>query len=409
MAQKYKTNAYAIFVRESTRRMGITGNISRWFSRLGDKWKELPENEKQNYRDKAKHINEDLTDNQGHSRSQSTESFPRHGDVKYSTAKSEPDKTRSDTKQDLKRTLENDESHLEQVKKPRIGIPGYKKQEGKNSLFEARTYFDQQLFDMYKTCEDIVTSRPNYIDLPLFTISINTLCKYRKGEEVFFIPIEVAIYGYSIKNGTLGKPYHVMIDAGKPPQNYLNAALDHAANHKITFPPTNMYPKEARNDYKRIYSEMLDYVRTGERTVLIAQARDYMQVKKCLEWLHNKASEDGSRLPTANTWTILPVIEFVASMHDNVTKGLLHSATPKLANRYLMKTLVDSSTHEYNTAFMCPYHEKEENQTRWCAKTCATKAIVSLEEVLEEIYRLYKQAEMIALEPSEERLAIAEH
>lgn len=311
---------------------------------------------------------------------------------------------------DLKRKIKiDDESDIQHrdVKIPKLGIPGWKKKIGKLTDHEARSYFDQQLFDMYKTCEEIILSRRCCLDIPLFAISVNTLCKYKKDGEVFFIPIEIAIYGYSIKNGTLGKPYHVLIDAGRPPSNHLNAARDHAVNHKIKFPPTGIYPKEARSDYKNIYSELLDYVKLGERTVLISKARDHNQVKKCLEWLHAKATDYGTRLPSVNTWTILPVIEFVAAMHDNVHQNLLHFKSPKLANRYLMKTIVDSCTIEYNTVFMCSYHEQEENQTQWCAKTCATKTIVSLETVLEEIYKHYKLAtEPVALPATEERLAI---
>lgn len=387
-----KPNAYSLFVRDIAKqreRNGQRTNYNALFSELGSTWSKMSDNEKQRYKDRAKNANynssyfDDTPSNLNNMASNLQDKKP---------LKSEPN-SNLDSRPDLKRKEPADEEEPIKLKKPKLGVPGWKREQGKTTYSEARTYFDQQLYDMYQHCAQIIKSRPEFVKIPFYAISINTLCKHKKDNQNFFIPIEIGIYAYSINKGRVGDPYHVLIDAGEPPKGYFNAAADHALKtHKISFPPRNRYPKGARLDYKAIYNEVLKYIEPGERTVLISQARDYNQVVKCLEWLHSKATEDGSKLPRVSTWTILPVIEFVACMHDNIYQGLLRHPTPKFANRYYMKTLVESCTLDYNSTHMCYYHEKEENQTQWCARSCATKTLLSLEPIFEEIYELYKIA-----------------
>lgn len=391
-----KMNAYSIFVNDvfhERLRSGQAADKPALFQQLGDQWKNMPEEEKQVYKDRAKN---------GNIKPKSTnigleEKKPVVGQV-------------SAVAVSLKRPHEDS---LEEVrdKKPKPGIPNWHRIKHLN-VDTSIQYCDIELYNMQKKCESIIKASPNEITTrPIYTISVNVMCKQvlKETKEEIYIPIELSIYAYSVEKGERGS-YHVLIDAGEVPTGYRNATKDHAVNHKITIPgfdPTKGYPAEARSDYKRIYKEMLDFTQDGQRVVLIHEYRDHNQVRGSIDWLHKKAEAEGARYPSSKSWTILRIADFIATMHNSIY--LTINDEPVFALRYYINHLISSSSSmDYNDNIMCDYHKKEENTTKHCAKSCAMRTISSIGAVLEDIFKLHRhcmniksQSETPSLPPSQ--------
>lgn len=293
-------------------------------------------------------------------------------------------------------------------KKPRPGIPNWHKTKHLN-IDTSIKYCDIELYNMQKKCETIVeASRDEIVTKPIYTISVNVMCKQvlKDTKEDIYIPIELSIYAYSIEKGEKGS-YHVLIDAGEIPTGYKNATKDHAEYHKITIPgldPAKGYPEAARSDYKKIYKEMLDFVQDGQRVVLIHEYRDYQQIEKSIDWLHKKALAEGARYPGCKSWTILRLADFITTMHNSIYSSI--GSEPVFALKYYINHLLSSSSSlDYNDTFMCDYHKKEENTTKFCAKSRAAILIFSIEgKVLDDIYKLHKFSMKKKSEPELPRL-----
>lgn len=403
-----KPNAYSIFVRDEHRRRERNGecvNYQSLFKELDSKWRGLPEEMRQRYKDRAKNGGGPPGPNFFKKTSTSSqESVPavEGGNVKKDEWPNDGPSTRqydAKPRQGLKREADMDgyddeRERLAKKAKSGFAVPNWKNIVNSGQP-DADRYADYHLVKIRNSCESIVNTRASrIISMPICTFSANVLCKHRKDDKDVFIPIEIGMYCYSIEEGALGKPFHVLIDAGPVPMGYQNASRDHSmANHKICFQNNkSVYPMEARSDYYKIYKEMIKYTKKGERTILISDERDLAQAQGCIEWLFEKASEFESGLQKPSTWTIMPLIEYVAASHNFVYQKMLHHPKPQFALHYFLKVMRESSNWDYDESLMCTFHKRESNQSKWCAQNCAIRSIKCMERILEGIYRLYKVA-----------------
>lgn len=411
-----KPNAYSLFVRDEFRRRQKAGeqvNFGSLFKQCDPQWRNLPEDVRQKYKDRAKSggdstpsFSQSPVSAQTGSTASPMAAINTTNNVKINSsptkfninAKPNDDvKPVIKTEQGVKRNLELETLKMEQErdnKRAKLGyaVPNWKNI--KNSTHpDADRYLDYHLVKIRNNCESIVSSRgQRIITIPIYTFSVNVLCKYKKDEKDIFIPIEFGIYCYSIEEGAIGKPYHVLIDAGPVPTGCYNISKDHANNHKICFNSNGGYPTQARNDYKKIYREMVKYTKAGERTILIADERDLAQVQGSIEWLYEKASAFDKDVPKPSTWTIMPLVEYVALSSNFINMHVLHRPKPFFTLHYYLKMMLEQSIWDYDDTLMCPYHVPEKNQTKWCAKSCAVRAIRCIETHLEAIYKMYKVA-----------------
>jgi len=394
MANKQKPNAYSAFVKHVARQRQGRGeqvNFAALFKELDSEWRSMSDEEKQRFKDRASYQREyeDRAQVESLNNQTANDTLPlRNGDQRMIC-------DAAGTELVAKRPHEDDSmsSSGPLVKKLRPGIPNWHKIKHLN-LVQPEFYSDMHLLNIRNICQTIIRNRERtLVDMPIYSFSVNVLCKQTIEKEDIFIPLEISIFAYSLKRGKLGEPYHVIIDSGDVPSNCLTKALDHAVNHKIQFPPRGRYPSCARNDYRKIYKEMQDYTRDGEKTILISDAKDLPQVTKSLEWLHKKACEIGGMLPRVSTWTILPVTEYVTSMYNFVNESMLHIRLPTIPLQYWIKVQLDQCSLDYNSSLMCDYHKEEENQTKWCAQSCAMRLINNIEDpVLDDIFKLYQMA-----------------
>lgn len=271
-----------------------------------------------------------------------------------------------------------------------FGVPNWKNI--KHSSTAIRRYKDYEILKTYNYCRDLIRDREKrLLSMPIHTISINVLCKHKK--DASFIPLEIGMFTYKLGKGRSKEPYHVLINAGNLPVGHLSLATEHAKHHKITFPPKDKgYPETARCDYKIIYKEMLDYVKEGERTILIPHIRDMNQIVKSLEWLWDKAAEEGARLPKVSTWTIIPVKEYLLAMHHWVEIEMLKSIKPSFCVNYYLNMLYEADKYQYDDNIRCDYHRIEGYETEWCALSVATRMITNAEKLVDEIFQKYKHA-----------------
>lgn len=279
---------------------------------------------------------------------------------------------------------------------------------------EDRRYKDHGLYKMFNACQNMVRDREKTLaSLPLHAISVNVMCKQKlPNNQVIFIPLEIGISSYSLKGGLSSKVFHAIIDAGELPKGYQTISMEHAAaTHKITIPTTTQrYPQESRNDYAKIYKEIYDYTKPGERTLLVKEYCDMDQVTKSLEWLYEIGVEDGTKLPKPNAFTFFTLKEYVLAMHSLVWQKMVCHPHPKAFLNYFMQTISDSSTFEYDTSLMCDYHRKDEYNTKWCAKSCCLRMLSNLESVLTEINSLYEfanQAKQLKIQDALEQRMLA--
>ena len=297
---------------------------------------------------------------------------------------------------DQQLALIDEETDLErQTKKAKLGfaVPNWKNIT-KSTQPEADRYAQYHMVEVRSKCEALVTARERrLLTMPMYTISTNVLCRHSKNGKDTYVPIEIGIYSYSIEKGELGRPYNVIIDSGAIPVGSVNQTRDHTeATHQITNPSKGRYPPEARKDYLNIYKELLKYTKGGERTVLVPDERDIDQVKGCLGWLYEKASFIDDSVAKISTWNILPMVEYVAAAYNFVVERMLHSDRPLFTIHYIIKLKLENSTWDYYEDFMCSYHRGLENQTKWCAKSCATRAIKAVEKTLNDLYEAYNRA-----------------
>lgn len=240
-------------------------------------------------------------------------------------------------------------------------------------------------FMLKKKANDLVKARSGrFFTFPLYTISCNILCKHHIKEEKYqWIPIEFGIYPYTLKSGRFKPSYKVLIDPGPPPAGSINKSRDHSEKcHKI---PINQYPPEARTDYRDIYKEILEYTRDGEGTLLVADHREREQVVNALEWLHEKGREVDSGLTSTRVFNVLIFNEYLAAMHDVIHYEFLKNTTVRTGLIYDLKLRLDKCGDDWNTAYMCRFHARLKEPTRWCALSCATNLLKKLEDFLGEL------------------------
>lgn len=296
----------------------------------------------------------------------------------------------------LKRPRDNDSprpcgiTHITKRHKP--GIPGWRNHEDQTTWDKAR-YIDIELYNCRKQCETLIASRRDrLITLPIYSFSVNVLCQDKEGE---FLPIELTIYAYSLKDGKFKEPYHVLIDPGTIPNACYNISMDHKESHKISYSFEDEKPSYVRNDYRKIYKEMLDFTKDGERTLLLMDPRHLDQAKGVIEWLYKRASRnDGHKatgIPKPSSWSILPMVDFFVSLNNFARLELLGQSKPDFVLHYRMQVLLDNTLLDHNPSSMCEYHQAEEKQTKYCTRSCALRAISYLEPVLERIYQLLEE------------------
>lgn len=373
---------------------------SALFRELDLLWKSLPEAERNKYKDRAKQP-QGWSNNAGptagsHSNPVSLTSTVEPVASTSTGGGSQLEiETKADSKLDIKRKyceidlFDDEESERRDKRlKPLGGVPNHWKG------VQPERYQDIELVRIREKCEAIIISRANnLISMPMYSFSTNVLC-YKRDTGVY-VPIEIGICAYSVKAGRLGRPYHALIDAGPPLEACVSLASDHADTHKITIPPKDSYPQGARKDYRKIYREIVDYTKAGERTILVWDVREMKQIIGCLEWLYEKASQQPGpgKLPKVSTWTVLPVMEFVANMCNYVHKNMLHNKEPVFIIHYYINMLLEISIYDYEKDLMCDYHKTVE--TKWCAKSCAIRMFLTIERVFEEIYKGF----MLAINP----------
>lgn len=283
------------------------------------------------------------------------------------------------------------------TKRPKLGfgVPNWRNI-SKSSQPDADRYSQYPMLEVRCDCDELVSVRERrLITIPMYAISTNVLCRHTKNEKDIYIPIEIGISCYSIEKGRIGKPYHCFIDAGPIPSGMVNESRDHMqATHKIPNPSKGTYLKAARKDYLNIYKELLKYARGGERTLLVPDAKDMAQVKGCLEWLRDKAYFLDDSIPTlTSSWTILPMVEYLASTVNHVYVRMLNKDR-LLALHYIIKLHQENSTWDYDERIMCEYHRDicSDDPTKWCAQSCAIRAFSTVEGILQDLYRKYQMA-----------------
>lgn len=448
---KNKAQPYQLFVRDEFNKMKRNGEdveFTSLFQKLSPKWASLPEERRNWYKERASQINN------GHSNggppkppqaqptsqppSQTTQAEPKPSTSDFSFRDTtngikmddspnvkptnimfdnidvkpvikEERGIKRELELDIHRTQQEQQQHEQPNKKKKnvqgFGIPNWRNIKNSNSP-DADRYFDYNLLQLREQCESIVKTRADSIlDVPLYTFSCNVLCKYKKdGTEVKYVPLEFGINAFSIRKGRTKDPYHVIIDSGPPPRNYWGDTHDHInSTHKIKVTQSGSYPAEARKDYRAIYRAMEKFVRDGERTILVADTYDLEQVKKSIEWIYEMASSEPPKkgkldapikpLAPPSTWTILPLVDFVAAAYNWVHVQKLKYPLPKFSLHYYLKVRLETSVWDYELDLMCPYHRREENQSKWCARSCAIRVINALMLTFEEIYSNYTKAE----------------
>lgn len=445
---KNKPNGFSLFVKEEHNRRKRAGQVSDFaglFAELGPQWKALSDEVKQRYKERATNYNSEpqqwsnftgpppnQSKSQSHSQTQPTSApafdnqpTPSTSDASFkheTKVKQEPFvySDNEETKPIVKQERGEKRSHQELEvyrppgggqadgedgerpwKKPNFGykVPNFKNLR-KSTNPDADRYFDYELFKKRELCKSIIATRAEKLmTMPIYSFSCNVMCKHKQNPEKKweYVPIEIGIYSYTIENGSVGEPYSVIINSGEPPKNCFNDSNDHAkANHKIGFTRAGGYPREARNDYKKIYREMLKYVKPGERTILVADPKDIQQVELCIEWMYERTGE--SNAPKPSTWSVLPLVEFVTEAYNYVYMKMLQNPQPRFALNYFLKLCLETSQWDYEPIYMCQYHQRLEDQSKWCAQSCAIRSIKAVEAILGEIYSNYQ----LSIKPPEE-------
>lgn len=386
-----KANAYSLFVKEVANRRRSQGqdvNFGNLFKELDEEWRSLPDSEKEKYKKRSKQP--DLG------------RFPRYQDSQSNSHSSDSSLMASNKQSNTLKRPHEDSMEIAtsepQQKKLRPGIPNARNIRG--PLPQHVKYMDFPLIEIRDRCELIMKAREKtLLTTPFYAVSTNVLCKHKNRESEtetdIYVPLEVAIHAYTIKDGTRGETFHALIVAGDVPSGSMTKAIDHATKHKITFPPHNGYgyPPRARVDYKEIYKEMLKYTKEGERILLVNDKLEIPQVRGCLEWLHNQATRDGTKLPKVSVWQIIPAVEFFGAMYNHCLTMLPGTSGSASGIHYFIKMKLEGSFLDYNSAIMCDYHKQEEYSTNWCAQSCAIRMFRNLEgPVFDNIAKLYKRA-----------------
>lgn len=433
-----KANAYSLFVFDTAKRrraQGIPVDQARLFQELDEEWRNLPDHVKDRYKQRANNSSNQSSAAFAERREKAFANPPSAADIKKNIKmesgldKKTSQANASDTKANIveskeelmrgiKRSREEDPSDdKNEFKKPKVrpGIPNWKNIKDKSTI-EPVKYLQKHSYDLRQTCQAILRSRNDKsVKTPFYAFSVNLLCKQKRAGKETFIPLEIGIFAYSIEDGPVGEPYHVIINSGKIPPGCLNISTDHASiSHKISIPnrigETRGYPECARSDIRKIYKEMIDYTKRGERTILIENNYHMAQVKGSLDWIYNKACEEpGVKLAKPSSWTVMPIAEFIAGLTNSIRQDLLGYKTTEFGIHYYLRILLEGSIYDYNHHLMCEFHEIEENRSHWCARSCAQRMIMNLSEALKNINRLlaeYKSRQVEALEPPQEQLAI---
>lgn len=413
-----KPNAYSLFVFDRAARMRRSGDVvnqASLFKDLGPVWKAMSEEEKQYYKDKAKNkethrkntsftnsdqsqpINKDQPEDcKANISQQPTTSWCQSDDddpVPDIKIKPEP----KDTKVAIKRPLDSEDNQVAVPtgKKGRPGLPKNLRKDNDAYEDDRRKYRDHHLFQLRCCCERVVKGRGRDImDMPFYAISANVMCRTRDpiDQQLKYLPLELGIFAYSIREGRLGTPYNALIDAGPAPTHLNCDAEAHSlATHKIPFPPRKSYPPQARSNYKKIYKEIFEFTREGEGIVCVSDPILINQVKGSLDWLYEKAKEAGSKLlEPGSAFTVVPVVELVTCMYNYVYQEILGNPHPKFALHYRCLLEVDCSKFDYNTDMKCQFHKTENFESMYCTMTCAMKTILNLEDIIEEIFKMYE-------------------
>lgn len=409
MAKKW--NAYSLYVENEYRKLVRRGeNVSKpqLYSRLDKSWKSLPEGLRHQYKEQAKRENpfpiiidytkttlDDVTNNNrsGEQMDQSNNSNDRL------TLNPGPSKTSQSTNEQArtefkKRPHEDDEEDDDKVdtrvKKHKPGIPGWFKHEDDEKIESVR-YKDYNLYVLRRRCEELIASRRDtLISKPIYSYSVNVLCQDQQGD---YLPLEISIYSYNLKEGRTCEPYHVLIDPGDIPIGCYNVACDHEPKHHIAYPFGSEHRVSyVRQDYKRIYREMLKFTQDGERTLLLMNPQDLEQAKGSIEWLYKKATQDGSSLPRPTTWSIFLITDFVTALHNFIRQKMLNIVGPRFCLHYELRQLLSKGHLEYQPQYVCEYHKMPEKETVWCTRSVAIRTISNIEEILEQTYQLYQKA-----------------
>lgn len=430
-----KPNAYSLFVRDNFNRLkreGQNPEYSSLFQKLSSQWTSLADAERQKYKDRSKQPGQTWSkDKPAHgSHSNPVSHILLDGTkppISGTTASNLDSPIGAEAKPQIdvkpiisdlverkassKRThdeidWDDDDSELmaQNEKKLKLGIPNH----WRARQDTPERYSDIHLVKIREKCKAIIASRSsNLISVPIYGFSVNVLCFKKNDNEGggIYVPIEIGIFAYSIQSGSVGLPYHCLIDAGPPLEGCVNLACDHAeATHKITIPPKQAYPQKARKDYRRIYREIVEYTKAGERTILVWSAREMKQVVGSLEWLYEKACQQPGpgKIPKVSNWTILPAVEFTATMSNFVHQNMLLNKDSVFVIHYYINMLVDLSEFDYDTNLMCNYHKRVE--TKWCARSCAIRMVLNIERALERIYNGFRTAKSSAFINSRMRL-----
>lgn len=281
--------------------------------------------------------------------------------------------------------------HDSRYKKHKPGIPKFHKDKD-DSKIEILRYKDYHLYQSRVKCEKLIESRADcLLDIPIHAFSVNVLCNGDKG---LFLPLELTIYSYSIKDGQTIQPLHIFIDPGHIPLGRMNFAMDHAGKHKIKYLfNTEHRQSYVRSDYKRIYKDIIKYTQEGERILLIMNESELEQTKGCLQWLYTKATEDGTNLHNfrPETFSIYLVVDFVAAMHNYIRQKVQKMHGPELGLHYKLRTMLERGTLEHHPELVCDYHKKPDKETAWCTRSCAIRTISNLSDFLEQTYQLYNR------------------
>lgn len=409
-----KWNAYSLFVEYKYRELTRNGERvikPHLFQKLNDTWKNLPDFIKDQFKLHAKKdepwplkinynevINVNKYQSSGHVSNEEPLALPPV------PVKSDQDESTSSniesqhTRQGIKRLHEDEDTELiecdTRIKKHKPGIPGWLKDEDEVKL-ETTRYKDYHLYVSRRHCESLIESRSDrLIDMPIYSFSVNVLCQDTKGD---YLPLEMTIYSYSLKDGRTTEPLHIFIDPGDIPIGCQNFAQDHSKKHRICYPfNTEHRESYVRSDYKRIYRDILKYTQDGERTLLLNNEVDLEQAKGTIEWLYKKATEGGAAgIPKPATWSIFLITDFIAAMHNFIRQKRQNLAGPRFALHYKLRAMLERGTLDHHPELICEYHKNPERETAWCTRSCAIRTITNIQDILEETYNLYKREPVI--------------
>lgn len=194
----------------------------------------------------------------------------------------------------------------------------------------------------------------------------NVLCCTDEEE---YIPLEIGIAKYSIKNG-IEDNFHVFIDPGPIPKGYTWVSKDHSDNtHKIPILGFEL----STNKYSKICRDIEDFIGMKNKEIIpvFCLEENMKQNQSCLNWLIKKGN-----------YYNLDKIQYYSLTHLLMElRAYVGSAFP---SKSIASDILSTHAFDYTPNIRCEFHEDLDNP--FCALGCSSRFCFILSDAVCQLY-----------------------